>query len=124
MAGMHAVKGRRRMYSHAIKLAIHLCVCVCVCGGCVCGCDSVECSEDRGGTCVISHMAMECVATMFTLASFPGRFFFNRTKLKIQPGIDCIWAWQEPETKELILHICFLLFSCNTKGVRRGILLP
>ena len=41
MAGMHAVKGSRRMYSHATKLAIHLwrvcvegvyvCVCVCVC---------------------------------------------------------------------------------------------
>ncbi len=43
IAGMHAVKGSRRMYSHATKLAIHLMsVCVCVEGVCVCMCVCVE----------------------------------------------------------------------------------
>ncbi len=49
------------------------------------------------------------------LALFPGRFFFNRTKLKNRPGEDCIWVWLE------FALFWRILMSGKTKRVCMGI---
>ena len=48
---------------------------------------------------------MEAIARIIIISLGPRPIFFNRTKLK-----NCIWAWQEPETKAVILCILFPAF--------------